>query len=364
MEKEAVAAVERARLQALPLGARLNQARGILADRSGHSAEAVAFQRAALELLRRSYGPESAPVATALNNLGAALVAAHRYGEARSVLEEAVAVRTRVLGEGHPDSASSLGNLGSALDGLGLTAEAIATLRRSTQAFATGLGETHPKAIASLGNLALALSSGDAAQRSEAVTVFERAAALEDQRSAGKPTQVLVTLYFGWAELLDASGRHRDALGIADRALAAAIAVEGAESLDVARAHDARGRAFTELGQWADAETNLRRAVALEEKVLEPDDIRLAYPLSGLGKVLMSTGRAREAVVVLTRARALLRSDDSSPTERAELALQLARALSAAGDRALARKVAEESLRDALDAGPASEALREFLARN
>lgn len=69
------------------------------------------------------------------------------------------------------------------------------------------------------------------------------------------------------------------------------------------------GRALAELGELADAEVHIRKAVALTESVYGPDHPRLALPLSDLGRVL--TDLNQNDVAIATHRRALALSVDA-----------------------------------------------------
>ncbi len=89
------------------------------------------------------------------------------------------------------------------------------------------------------------------------------------------------------------------------------------------------GRALAELGELADAEVQIRKAVALTESVYGPDHPRLALPLSDLGRIL--TDLDQNDVAIATHRRALALSVDAfGPLNSSTLSHQnnLANALS------------------------------------
>tara|TARA_R110000787_G_scaffold279677_1_gene389949 strand:+ start:35515 stop:38007 length:2493 start_codon:yes stop_codon:yes gene_type:complete len=89
------------------------------------------------------------------------------------------------------------------------------------------------------------------------------------------------------------------------------------------------GRALCELGEFAEAETQIRKALALTEAVYGPDHPRLALPLSDLGRVLNDIGKSDESIAAHRRALAIstaaFGADDSSTlSHRNNLAVALA----------------------------------------
>ncbi|HYL37476.1 MAG TPA: tetratricopeptide repeat protein, partial [Bryobacteraceae bacterium] len=80
---------------------------------SGNLKDGEAFLRQGLELRRTKIGPDTADYAESLNDLALFCRDTRRLPEARSLAEEAVAVRSRVLGAKDPLLAETMETLGS-----------------------------------------------------------------------------------------------------------------------------------------------------------------------------------------------------------------------------------------------------------
>src|SRR6185312_376195 len=65
------------------------------------------------------------------------------------------------------------------------------------------------------------------------------------------------------------------------------------------------GRCFYELAEWAEAEPLIRRALAIDEKNLRPEDPIIAIHLNNLAMVLKDTNRLGEAEPLMRRALAI-----------------------------------------------------------
>ena len=159
----------------------------------------------------------------------------------------ALAIQENALGENHPDVAKSLNNLAMLLEDQGKLAEAEAMSRRALAIAKTALGEDHPSVASSRGNLGV---------------------------------------------LLDAKARQLDEAGASDPAALARIYTEaadmqtfkyGAEDEDVLRC---RQRAAELAGNYDEAETMCRSALAIKENTLGENHPEVAATRGKLGVLL------------------------------------------------------------------------------
>jgi tetratricopeptide (TPR) repeat protein/transcriptional regulator with XRE-family HTH domain len=119
----------------------------------GAYGEARSYLDQAVAIRQQVLGMNHPDTASSFHYLGTVLLAQGRYAEAQGYLDQAVAIRQRVLGREHPDTAKSLDSLGMALAVQGQYAEAQGY---STQALAIRqrvLGANHPETAKSLNNL-------------------------------------------------------------------------------------------------------------------------------------------------------------------------------------------------------------------
>jgi tetratricopeptide (TPR) repeat protein len=84
---------------------------GAILDGQGRYAESEPLYRAALRVLRRSPEAGAHDLAVALHDLGSMYVLRGRVERGRRLLEEAAAIKRRVLGAGHPSLEVTLHNL-------------------------------------------------------------------------------------------------------------------------------------------------------------------------------------------------------------------------------------------------------------
>ena len=101
---------------------------------AGDYTRAEAFLRQAMEIWEAAVGHDSVEVSTCLNNLGRLHEQNGRPAEGAILHEQAVDIRTRLLGD-HPETAFSLGNWGAALADAGQWSKAVQALEQAVACY-------------------------------------------------------------------------------------------------------------------------------------------------------------------------------------------------------------------------------------
>lgn len=120
--------------------------------------EAEPLLRDVLTLKTRLLGERHPEVARAQNNLAVFLWRRRRYAEADSLLRQALAINRAALGDENPEISSNLNNLGLLLRDQGRYAEAEAMFRQSLALDRKLLGDDHPEIAFRLNNLGATLA--------------------------------------------------------------------------------------------------------------------------------------------------------------------------------------------------------------
>ena len=275
--------LELLRVQAARLGpgheslAKVYSLLGSACRRAGRPDEALGHYRQALEVCTRRFGDsDGLPVADACGDVGAALAAQGRLAEAAEMHERCLAIRRRlilmrrgfinlfiftclhgflylfariarclairrrVLGDGHEGVAAAEDNVGAALMMRGDLAGALARHRRARDARAARLGPDHPSVALAEASIGSVLSAqGD---HGAAVEHFQRA--LAAQRAAlGDAHPLVASTYNNMA----GAERLRGDLGRAAELYEAALRIK-AEALGPAHVQVAGGPAAAAAG--------------------------------------------------------------------------------------------------------------------
>ena len=160
-------------------------------------------------------------------------------------------------------------------------------------------------------------------------------------------------------------GSGAEAAALAEDLLEEALEIRrvryGDESLEVAESYDTLSTFHFMTGRYDAAEEEERRAVALREAALPPDDPALALARDGLGTILVRQGRYSEAEPLLAEALDVYRQADPPEAENLSGALNtLAELARTRGDLGLA----EERLNEGLSYVAAAPALEPPLLNN
>lgn len=257
------------------------------------------------------------PVDTAqrLNTQGNRAAEASNYSEAEGLYQESIRI-WRSLGpdfEGH--LAGSLLNFGVALSGDGQRPAASKILEEALALHRKMLGNNHHRTVANMNLLAsnyLMLGNPERAELllQEALPI-EREFYPEDIQTAR-------TLE-GLSSLMLRRDQAREALPLSEEALRIAIRTTGEESVDTALAYTSVGEAHRFNGSNERALPLLRKARALYEKALGADHPRVATLLSQEGLILMQDGKLNMAEQAMTKCLKTL--EKSCPTCVVELSI-------------------------------------------
>jgi eukaryotic-like serine/threonine-protein kinase len=239
----------------------------------------------------------AADLAGVLVRLGDLLEKAGRREEARTYLEEAVALAEAadaplVLADG-------LNDLGLVQYGIGEYAAAEDSHRAALALRREHLGDRHERTGASLQNLALVLSAVDRGEEAEAA--YREALEIYGEYFQEENTAVAIALN-GLGRLLMERGEY----GEAEPLLAEALRIQrirlGPRHPNVALVLNDVAAARARQGDFAGAEESFREALSIREEVLGPDHPYVAISLNNLSFTLFRQGKLEESLPLRVRA--------------------------------------------------------------
>jgi tetratricopeptide (TPR) repeat protein/predicted Ser/Thr protein kinase len=300
-EPAVVAAVERAG-GGHELRGQLDSTRGAIELRAEQYQKSVDHYLSARQHLEAAFGAESTKVADTLASYGTALEGVSRYDEARAALEQAMALRIKLLGPDHMHVGSSEKSLGILFDEMGRPAEALPHFQRAVAIYEKSLPPDHPTLANSLSSLGVVLDNVDRSR--EAVPYHLRAVALLEKRGKDAAIPLSYALSNLGVSYMEQE-RYDDAIRAYQRALALKEETVGPDHPAVAYTLCSMGVAYRRIGKLARAESLCRRSLAIFEKKVGRDNPECAGPLESLAETLLVAGRAGEALPLIARARAL-----------------------------------------------------------
>jgi serine/threonine-protein kinase len=273
------------------------QTEGLVEDRTGHFADALALEQRALALAEPLLGEDHPQVATVLNNVGLVQSDMGDLTGAIATHEHALRLRENVLGPDHPNVAQSLNNLGVALQSMGEPARARDAYARAEAIWEKDLGPEHQDVGTAIGNGSEALyAMGDVAG---AINMGRRALRIREKALGPDHPQVAETLY-DLGSYLRASGELDEASEKLERSLAIRERALGPGANDVCLSLDELARVRVAQKRLDDADRLLARARVCVRASPADDKATLGTELA-TAELLAARGRRAEAVSLIQR---------------------------------------------------------------
>jgi tetratricopeptide (TPR) repeat protein len=264
--------------------------------------ERLVPQALACASLIEAYGFEFKEAARLLNAVGYYLGERARFSDAEPLYQQALAIREKVPGPGHPDVATSLNNLADLYYKQGKYAEAEPLHQRALAIWEEALGPGHPDVATSLNNLAdLYRVQGKYA---EAEPLYQRSLAVREKVLGLEDPDVAANLN-NLAELYREQGKYAQAEPLYQRALTIWEKALGPEHPNVATCLNNLAELYREQGKYAHAEPLFQRALAIKEKTLGPDHPSVGISLNNLAVLYNIQGKYAQAELLYQRALAI-----------------------------------------------------------
>jgi eukaryotic-like serine/threonine-protein kinase len=281
----------------------------VLADKGDYTAAAPRLEQA-LAMRRRLLGYDHADVAVTLSELGRVYQDLGFNHRAEPLQREALRIRRTVLGEDHRETAVSLSDLASVLRLDGDLAGAETLLTRCLEINRRTRGEIHPNTSATLHDLGLIA----AARRDNAKAEATLRRALDiARRTLGEKHPIVATTLNSLSHVLVAQGRPEDAAAALQDALTIARPALGGDHQLVAIYAINLALVQLSLNRAAAAEQLLQEALPIRtrapqlvpsrRRTIADDDWSIARTRVLLGASLVAQRRYADAEAVLLEAR-------------------------------------------------------------
>ncbi|MCB1032328.1 MAG: serine/threonine protein kinase, partial [Acidobacteria bacterium] len=227
------------------------------------------------------------------------------FGEARGLLEDALAQRRSLFGEEHEQVALSKIHLGFLDLKLRRLEEAESLTRQGLETLERRLGTTEPAWIAMAeNNLGVILQ--DQGRFEEAEALFRRSLA-KKRWNPGPETDDFATGLHNLAAVVVAQGRNEEALPIYRRALELKRRIGEGETISASRTLVNLGSLLTDRGDLEEAEAHLREALRIRRQRLKEGNQEIGSALNSLGVLLVTKGDYNQAESVLAEQEVIFR---------------------------------------------------------
>jgi tetratricopeptide (TPR) repeat protein len=312
--------------------ARLAYSLGYLLTQQEEAQRWLAVANAALE--RAGHPP--LPEADVLDLQGIVEVAAGRIPEATKLIEKAVALRTRELGEDNLETSRAMNHLSLMYSFAGDQERALAMQETILKIQRTVLGDLHPDLAETL--IAIGGTHYRAKHYDLALAAYQESQrVLEGALGPDHPDLVVALNNVGAA--FNSLKRYPEALEIQRRALALKEKQLGPDHPDVGTILANIGQTEGELGNTADSIAHLQRAVAVVEKASGPIHPNTATLLGQLADEYVRAKRLADALPLFERILRIATQAQLEPVWFGHAQLSYVEVLFSTGEKARAREV-------------------------
>jgi len=275
--------------------ARLQQTMGSVYASLGLYPKAAATLEQAVATRSRLLGEEHPDTLAAMSDLARLYASMGRRAEAEKLDDRIVAVRRRVLGAEHPATLDAMTDLAFVYRGQGRLKEAEAVDRRAYEARKRVLGEDHPDTLESMTELASVYNFERRFAEAEALykPAIEKLRRVlgEDNTVTLKNTGFLADVYASERRFPEAEALHKDTRERLRRLV-------GDDHPLTIQATNNLASLYADQGRWADAGPLFRDALERKRRVLGEDHPATLVGLENLAIVDASAGRLAEAEAV------------------------------------------------------------------
>jgi len=253
---------------------------------------AMPLLESALAIRRRVLGDEHPDTLATLNDAGAMLFMRGQTAEAEDYLVRAREARARTLGPDHPDAIESLGNVGTLLRRQGKLAEAESHYRETLERYRRVLGDDHYDTLRSINNMGFILQErGDYA----AAEILYREALDRQRRVLGEDHPLTLTSLNNISQVLRFQGKLAEAEPWAREAVERQERVLGEYHSNTLIALLNLGNLLYAQGKLDEAEPPTRRALEHCRRVLGNEHPHTLSALNNMGQLRLTQGNLEEA---------------------------------------------------------------------
>lgn len=234
-------------------------------ESQGRWSDAVMLRKRLYEQNRTFYGDHHEESITAAGFLAVNYVRQGRSADALLMRQAILQARTATLGEKSPKSIIALSNVASSLTDVGKLESAEELYRKVLEYSLEVHGKDHIEIASAYGNLAVVLRARG--HYAEAEPLLNATLDIDQKLTPGPNALVALRLYNLFANY-ENMGLATDAQENAARALEMWEHSSGPESADATLGHLAVGYSLSRAGQYDDADTSYRKALAIRTKLL------------------------------------------------------------------------------------------------
>lgn len=255
-------------------------------------AEAIAFERQALEKRRLVLGAEHEDTLFSQLNLGLFLSESGQVDEAETVLRQAIEACCRTLGPDHHHTLHGQNDLAVLLCTRGRLQESVELDRQTLAGRRCSLGVDHPDTLRSMGNLATGLARVGKFAESEAL---QRQALEARRRVLGAQHEEVLWSQINLGRVLGSQGKFHESEILFRQTLEVALRMLGPDNRWTLTAQTDLANVLKELGKLEEAKRLHSQAFKTRGRVLGAEHPDSLWSQNNLAEVLRCQGQLSEA---------------------------------------------------------------------
>ena len=258
----------------------------------GQYDKALPLLQQALNMLKKVLGEEHSVYSGNLQNLALLYDEMGQYDKALPLYQQALHIGKKVLGEEHPEYANNLNNLAVLYLEMGQYDKALPLLQQVLDIRKKVLGEEHPNYAGSLNNLALPyIYMG---QYDKALPLFQQALHIRKKVLGEEHPNYAISLS-NLAQLYSEMGQYNRALSLNQQAINIQKKVLGEEHSQFATSLLNLAELYSKMGQYDKALPLYQQALNIKKKVLGEEHPDYATSLSNLAQLYSEMGQYDKA---------------------------------------------------------------------
>ncbi len=310
---------------------------------SGNLKDGESFLRKGLEIRSTQIGPDTADYAESANDLALFCRDTRRLDEARTLAEQAVEIRSRVLGPKDPLLAETMETLGSIYSARGEYEQSAATFAKARAIYESQLDLKNP--MAEYGTLLVNIGGNDQrlGRYQKAEADFQIALDVLS-KNPGVNHPIYATSLMGPALLETELGHFALSEKYYNQAAELLKKELGEQHPMYVQVLDHRATLYQSMGNFTAAEADYTAALAARRKLFGPNHVLVAATLRNYGRLVYARNRAEGEKLLQESADIYSKSSDHPPFDFASALLSLGEAQKNRGDLASARKTFQQAL--------------------
>lgn len=255
--------------------------------------QALKFHRRALEIRTRALGDVHPDIASSYNNIGCIYWQKGDYNKTFEYFLKAIEINDKIWSKGHPDTASIYNNIGGVYQIHFDYDNAMKYYLKALEIREKVLGKEHPDTAHSYNNIGLVYT--DLGDYDKALEYHQKALEIRE-KALGRENLDTALSYRNIGGIYDDKGKYDKALEYYQTALKIRELLLGKEHPSTADSYTTIGIIYSYLGDYDKALDYLKQSLDIIEKIWGKDHAKTALSYNNIGVIYVDKGDYKKAL--------------------------------------------------------------------